>query len=126
MVRGPAGDLGIDPAKPKLGQIEFIDEDVDHPNRDILANPVFQAFGKQRALSAIHALNEAPHPILPQIASESYRENQIQPRVFTQPGSKADVALRLRHVSFTPDSGHLLASRSALMGSKRGGRGRPV
>src|SRR6266478_4371312 len=89
MVRGPAGDLGIDPAKPKLGQIEFIDEDVDHPNRVILANPVFQAFGKQRALSAIHALNEAPHPILPQIASESYRENQIQPRVFTQPGSFA-------------------------------------
>src|SRR6266404_230046 len=82
MVRGPAGDLGIDPAKPKLGQIEFIDEDVDHPNRVILANPVFQAFGKQRALSAIHALNEAPHPIPPAnrariIPRESYKAGRF-------------------------------------------------
>ena len=49
-------------------QIEFIDKDVDHPNGIILANPVFQAFGKQRALPAIQPLNEAPHPIPPQIA----------------------------------------------------------
>jgi hypothetical protein len=27
----------------------------------VLANPVFQAFGKQRALSAIRSLNEASH-----------------------------------------------------------------
>jgi hypothetical protein len=27
-------------------------------------------------LTAIDSLNEAPHPILPQIARESYRENQ--------------------------------------------------
>src|SRR5467141_3907422 len=113
MVRGPAGDLGIDPAKPKLGQIEFIDEDVDHPNRVILANPVFQAFGKQRALSAIHALNEAPHPILPQIASESYRENQIQPRVFTQPGSSASLAMFI-DVRFAPDSDRKADALSAL------------
>src|SRR5258707_4959432 len=59
----------------------------------VLANPVFQAFRKQRALPAIRALNEAPHPILPQIARESYRENQIRPRVFTQPGSETDRSL---------------------------------
>src|SRR3984893_1301034 len=33
MIRGSAGCLGIDPTKPKLGQIEFFDEDIDHANR---------------------------------------------------------------------------------------------
>src|ERR1019366_9433676 len=67
-----------------------------HPARPAPA-AVFQAFRKQRALTAIRPLNEAPHLILPQIARESSRENQIQQRVFTQPGSfstemvKADV-----------------------------------
>src|SRR3979409_1125954 len=88
MKRSPAGYLGIDPAEPKLGQIQFIDKDIDHPNRIVLANPVFQAFRKQRALPTIRALNEAPHLIPLQIARESYRENQIPRRVFTQPGSK--------------------------------------
>jgi hypothetical protein len=37
-------------------------------------------------LPAINPLNEPPHLIPPQIAQESYRENQIQQRVFTQPG----------------------------------------
>ena len=36
--------------KPKLGQIEFFDEDIDHANRIVLADPVFQAFRKQRGL----------------------------------------------------------------------------
>jgi hypothetical protein len=31
MIRGSAGCLGIDPTKPKLGQIEFFDEDSDRP-----------------------------------------------------------------------------------------------
>src|SRR6202163_3356428 len=87
MIRRPASRLGIDPVEPKLGQIEFVDEDVNDANRIVLADPVLQAFGKQRALFPIRTLNEAPHPILPQIARESYRENQIQRRFFTQPGS---------------------------------------
>jgi hypothetical protein len=73
MIRGPAGCLRIDPTKPKPSQIEFLDKDVYHTNGIILANPVFQAFRKQRGLTAIRTLNEAPHPILPQIARESYR-----------------------------------------------------
>ena len=44
------GCLGMDPTKPKLGQIEFFDEDIDHANRIVLADPVFQAFRKQRRL----------------------------------------------------------------------------
>ena len=76
MIRGSAGCLGIDPIKPKLGQIEFLDEDIDHANRIVLTDPVVQAFRKQRRLTAIDPLNEAPDPILPHIAQESYRENQ--------------------------------------------------
>ena len=67
----------VNPAKSKLRQIEFVDKNVDDANRIVLADPVFQAVRKQCALPAIRSLNEAPHPILPQIARESYRENQI-------------------------------------------------
>src|ERR1035441_1808972 len=90
MIRRPARYLGIDPAKPKFGQIDFLDKDIDHANRIVLADPVCHAFRKQRALPAIRPLNEALHLILPQIARESYPENQIQRCVFTQPGSLAD------------------------------------
>src|ERR1039457_5552695 len=63
MIRRPTGYLGFDPAEPKLSQIEFIDKDIDDPNRIVLADPVFQAFRKQRALPAIRALNKSIHPI---------------------------------------------------------------
>ena len=53
MIRGSAGCFGIDPTKPKLGQIEFFDEDIDHANGIVLDDPVFQAFRKQRGLTAI-------------------------------------------------------------------------
>ena len=43
-----------------------------------------------KGVGAIHPLNKALHPIPPQIAQESYRENHIAPRVFTQPGSCPD------------------------------------
>ena len=46
MIGRPAGHLGINPAKPNLSQIEFLDKHVDHPNRVVLADPVFQAFRK--------------------------------------------------------------------------------
>ena len=48
MIRGSAGCFGIDTTKPKLGQIEFFDEDIDHANRIVLADPVFQAFRNAR------------------------------------------------------------------------------
>src|SRR5262245_7610969 len=72
------------------------DKDLDHPNRIILSDPVFQAFGKQRALAAIYPLNEALHPIPPQIAQDQ--------RVFTQPGSFASVTQRPRARSSAPTS----------------------
>ncbi len=63
MIGRPTGRLGIDSAEPKLGQIEFIDKDVDHANRIVFDDLVFQAFGKQCALPTIHPFNEALHPI---------------------------------------------------------------
>jgi hypothetical protein len=91
MIRRPASGLRGDPAKSKLRKIEFVHKHIDDPNRIVLADPVFQMIRKQRALPAIRSFNEAPHPILPQIARESYRENQIQQRVFAQPGSLASI-----------------------------------
>ena len=48
MIRRSAGRCGIDPAEPKFRQIEFVDNDIDYANRIVLADPVFQAFRKQR------------------------------------------------------------------------------
>jgi hypothetical protein len=63
MIRRPTGRFGSDAAEPELGQIDFVDKDIDHANGIVLADPVFQGFGKQRALSTIHPFNEPPHPI---------------------------------------------------------------
>ena len=106
MVRWPAGCLGIDPAEPKLGQIEAIDEDVDDANWIVLADPVFHAFRKQRALPTIRTINEALHPSPPQIVRESYRANHIKRSVFTQPGSEADISGRLAEVCCNLKNGH--------------------
>src|SRR5215468_372841 len=75
MIGRPPRRLGINSAKPKLGQIEFLDKGVDRSNRIVFANPVFQAFRKQRGLPPIRAFDKASHMIPPQIAKESYRGN---------------------------------------------------
>jgi len=105
MIRRPPGCLRSYPVKSQLAQVEFLDKYLDHPNRIALANPVFQAFRKQCALPAIRALNEALHRIPPQIAQESYRENQMRHCVFTQARSQADMARLVCEVCFTPESG---------------------
>ena len=87
MIRGPAGCLRIDPAKLKFGQIEFLDENIDHANRIVRTDPIFQLFRKQRTLPTIRPLNEALHSVPPQIPLESYHWNHMKHDVFTQPGS---------------------------------------
>src|SRR5258705_13864508 len=62
MIRRTASGLELDPAKSKLRQIEFINKNVNDANGIALANPAFQAFGKQRALCAINSINKALHP----------------------------------------------------------------
>src|SRR5258706_14153005 len=66
MIGRAARCFGIDPTESELRKIEFVDKHIDRANRIILANPIFQAFREQRALPAIHPLNEAPHLILQQ------------------------------------------------------------
>ena len=75
----------------------------DCPRRSSL-----QAFRKQRGLTAIDPLNEAPHPIPPQIARESYREKQNRRCVFTQAGSIPAELRRERDVRVTPISDRTL------------------
>src|SRR5262249_47521116 len=62
VVRRPARDLGLNPAKPQFRQVQPVNKNVDHTNRVVLANPIFQAVRKQCDLAAIHALYKALHP----------------------------------------------------------------
>src|SRR5260221_9279211 len=101
MIGRPPGCLGFTPAEPKLEQVEFFDKDINRPNGIVLADPVFQAFGKQRALCAIRALYETSHPILPRIIS---RESH-QTRRFHTTWVNLDRSIRRarsRHVRFAP------------------------
>src|SRR6266700_2779741 len=107
MIRRPAGRFGSNPIEPQSGEVEFVNEGIDRPNWIVAIDPILQTFGKQRRLPAIDPLNEAPHPIPPQITAESYSANQITKRVFTQARSTTDIPRCLRHVCFAPISGHL-------------------
>ena len=85
--------VGVNATKLTRRQIKPADKIIDHADRIILAYPIFQAFRKQRALLAIHTLDEAPHPqIPPQITQNSYPANHIGQIVFTQPRPKAVMA----------------------------------
>jgi hypothetical protein len=63
MVSWAARGFGINATEPEVSQVEFRDKGLDHSNRIVFANPVFQAFRKERGLPAIHAFNEASHMI---------------------------------------------------------------
>jgi hypothetical protein len=79
----PPRCLGVDTTEPKLRESQLIHKYIDRADWIILANPILQVFREQRALPAIKALNEAPHPILPRINIARIARQ----RVFTQPGS---------------------------------------
>ncbi len=49
------------PVKPQAAKIKFIDKYIDHPNRVVVTDPVFQSIRKQCDLAAIHAFNETLH-----------------------------------------------------------------
>src|SRR5205807_9196099 len=96
MIGGPARRQRLHTVKPQISQIERLDEHIDRANRIALFDPVTKALRQQRRLLAIRPLNEAPHLIPPRITQESYRENQIQQRVFTQPVPIAEIASIIR------------------------------
>ena len=80
MVRRPSGYFGINASEAKLSKIKLVDKHIDRANRIILANPVFQAFRKQRALAPIRPFNET---LLPSPPGTSLRRG-IRSGVFTQ------------------------------------------
>jgi hypothetical protein len=61
MVAGSPRRLGHNALKAQLTQVQFIDKDVDHPDRIVLRHIVFEIFGKQDTLPTIFTLNEALH-----------------------------------------------------------------
>src|SRR5262249_21896583 len=99
------------PIEPQFAEVEPVNEGVNGTSRIVLIDPVLQAFRKQSRLLAIAPLNEAPHPIPPQIPAESYSANQTTECVFTQARPKGNMARSL------PASRDLIASRPAGRGS---------
>ena len=65
--------FGMDPTKNKIGEIKFFDEEIDDAKRRVLADPVFQAFRKQRGLRDGPPHRRAPRPAK---NGKSYRGNQ--------------------------------------------------
>ena len=106
MVRGPASYLGSNSVKSQLRQIKLINKDIDHLDRIILIDPVFQTLRKQRALLAIRALNEALHLILQQpnqLLPESHEARRFHTTWVISGGDDRDnAAARVRS---TPKAG---------------------
>ncbi len=67
MIGRPSCRLWLNAAKAQPGQIKFIDNNIDRPDRIILGQIVFRSLGKQRALTAVIANDKAR-----QIIGESY------------------------------------------------------
>jgi hypothetical protein len=61
MIGRAPGHLGNHPLEPKRLQIELLDEHVDHSDRVLLRHKVVQELGKQNALPAVLAFDEALH-----------------------------------------------------------------
>src|ERR1700716_4302342 len=78
MIGRPPGHLRLHPCEPQLGKIERLHKRIDHTNRIILVDPVIEAFGQQRRLTARHPFNKPPHP-LPRKSTFAGKENHSGP-----------------------------------------------
>lgn len=76
MVARPPRRLGHDAFETQMTQVQFIDKDVDHPDRIVLRHIVFDIFGKQDTLPAIFTLNEALHLSPRRLTSDNYSSNR--------------------------------------------------
>src|SRR5664279_1858201 len=74
MIGRSSRHLWRNPAKAQVGQIKFIDKNIDRPDRIVLAQIVIQPLGKQRALTAVIA-NGMQATLLP-ACRWGYREGQ--------------------------------------------------
>ncbi len=76
----------------KLEQLERVNEDIDHPNRIVRVDPVFQIFREQCRLVAIHTLDKSLYPITPiRTLEESHQTSKFKNIFFTQAGSGANI-----------------------------------
>ncbi len=71
MVGRTARGFRIDTTEPQAAQIKRLDKDLDHPDRVVLRNKIFERFRKERALAAIQTLDKALHQNLPTNPGES-------------------------------------------------------
>ena len=103
------GDFRLDPAEPKLGQIEFVNEHINDANRIVLTDPIFQCFRKQRALTAIlpqRSASSGPPAYRVRILA---RESNPATRFYTARVVRAVLGMSARCPLFTssrPNSGH--------------------
>jgi hypothetical protein len=65
MIARPAGRPRRNPVKPQAAKTELVNKNIDHPNRVVVTDPVFQPIRKQGALPAIHPFNETLYQTLP-------------------------------------------------------------
>ncbi len=61
MIGRPACRRRRHPRKAQGGQVQFVDEDLDHPNRVLLVDVILQAMRQQRRLHPVFAIDEPMH-----------------------------------------------------------------
>ena len=54
-----------DPLETHIEQLKLIDENIDHSNRVVVADPVLESIREQRRLAAVDTLDKSSHPITP-------------------------------------------------------------
>jgi hypothetical protein len=77
------------PRKPQGGKVQLVDEDLDHPNRVLLADIIFQAVREQRPLHPIFAIDEPMHRQAPEAPSFGILAQRYPSRNPTAPQSQA-------------------------------------
>ena len=61
MIGGATRRFRHDALKPQRPQIQFVDEDVDHPHRIVFSHVIVKELGEQNALRSVLALDKALH-----------------------------------------------------------------
>jgi len=69
MICRPACRRRCHPRKPQGSKVQFVDEDLDHPNRVLLADVILQAVRQQRRLPPVFAIDEPMHRHIPEAPS---------------------------------------------------------
>ncbi len=77
MVGRPSRRQRLDTAEAELSQVKLINEDIDRPDRIVIAQIVIQSLREQSALAAIITHHKARHQSPRQITEESYHPRRF-------------------------------------------------